>query len=155
MRKLMVLFAVLTLAFSTANAQLYKQALGVRLGYTQALEYKVFTNPSQFLNIGVLLHTVKHFGISGYAFYNFNHSVSGDSYVSWYYGPGVVLGYNGYMAGFNATVNAQIGIEFLLRNAPIAFSIDWAPGAGLAMNPDEVHFIFNPTFGGLGIKYVF
>ena len=155
MKKLLILFAVLAFTFSTANAQLYKNALGVRLGYTQALEYKTFTNPEQFFTIGVLLHTVKHFGLSGYAFYNFNHSVAGDSYINWYYGPGVVLGYNSYKVGFNATLNAQLGIEFLLKDAPIAFSIDWAPGIGFAVNPDENHFIFNPTIGGLGIKYVF
>ena len=154
MKKVIVLLSVLIFSVSTLKAQNYQQAFGIKLGYTQSFEYKTFTSANNFINAGIQLHTLGHFGVNGYAFYNFNNPINGNDLVNWYYGPGATIGYGGHLGGFNLSVNCQIGIEVLFANAPIAISLDWAPGLGLGFYENVAKINFSPTYGGLTLKYV-
>lgn len=153
MKKSLVVLIALTLSASVF-AQDYNQAIGLRFGYDFALAYKDNVSSANFYEIGVNLHPWGNaLGVNAYGFYNWNHAFSGARGLSWYVGPGATIGL--YNDGFAASINCMIGLEYKFAGAPIALSLDYAPGLGFYNNNDLNGFGFCGYIGGLGVKYTF
>ncbi len=155
MKKFLVVLVALFLSI-TAFSQEYKNSIGVKLGYDMSIDYKHNLSESNFINTGTSFLFWGAFGLRAYGFYNWNFPIRSVDGLSWYVGPGAYVGFfmNSQYLGFDGSINAMIGLEYKLRNIPLAFSFDWAPGLRITTYlPHYVGFAYG--CGGLGIKYTF
>lgn len=119
------------LGLQNANAQLYKNALGIAvdLGDGQTLvgpQYKHFFNGGNAGNVQVLFaDNITTLG----ADYTYNQKFSGASGLGWYVGVGPQLSFVDY-ANHNETffaIRPQLGLEYKIPGAPLAMHFDWKP----------------------------
>jgi hypothetical protein len=130
MRKLFILLAVTVASVSVASAQNYDKAIGLRLGYGGAIDFK--WNVSEVNSWNFNLSVPAFSGFSASAAYQWNWplgdlGVGGQGFNA-YAGPAAGLGYLG-VAGYKGTmisVGGHGGIEYKF-NAPIALAIDLKP----------------------------
>lgn len=151
MKRVLVLVAVITISIS-AFSQNYKQAIGVKIGKTVALEYKLNASPQNFLIMGLHFRPwQKDKGLYFSGYYNWSYNIDPVPGLSWYVGPGANIGASFFPSTnlFYLSINAMLGIEYKFDTIPLALAIDFTPGAGMAPN---LHFSWNI---GLGIKYAF
>lgn len=153
MKKILAIIAALIVSVS-AFSQNYQNAVGLKIGYDVALNYKTFVSSSNALDLGVNLSGLwNKSGISILAngFYTWQNQLGGVNGLSWYVGPGAYIGvYMGDTLALSASINAIIGIEYKFDSAPISLSLDWTPGLRLTQGLG-----FSGYGGGLGIKYTF
>lgn len=158
MKKLLILVMAIA-AISTAKAQQYDWAIGVRGGYdATSLSVKHVFGNSNAIEALVGWGYSKHgsgFNLTG--LYEFNVPVIAPGF-NFYYGAGAHLGSWAYKAGhddgkndgFNIGLDAIVGLEYKIPNAPIAFSLDWKPRLDLAPSTEFLALGF-----ALGVKYAF
>lgn len=128
---------------TSAFSQEYKQAVGLRLGYNLSLDYKMNLSESNSIIANVTLPWT--FGgvlVGGY--YNWNFDIGAVDGLGWYVGAGANLG---LLGGFYASVNAMAGIEYKLKDFPIAIAAEFTPG--LTVTP-RIGFGYDT---GLVIRY--
>lgn len=136
------------LCAGTALSQNYKHAIGLRAGGSNAaLTYK------QHLNAGNAFEVMAWFGFyeassfSAAGLYEWTQPVINNDF-NLYYGVG---GHLGAAANkFAIGIDAIVGLEYKIPNAPIAFSLDYKP---------SVNFMNLNAYGlfdlALGIKFTF
>jgi hypothetical protein len=161
-RIFVVLIFCLTAAFA-AQAQTYNSALGVRVGGTNAITFKhfyrnqlawegqlgIFGNGSSVT--GLVMQHGNAFNTSGLRYY-----AGGGAHVAFYNGQRYSYwqGRDIYYYDSNSValgINGILGLEYVLRDAPLGFSIDlkpfveFGPGGNVGFSPDP----------SIGIKYIF
>lgn len=160
MKKIICLFLVVsTFCFATtASAQDYKTALGVRLSSSPAMvnnsiSLKHFMNERTAvealfsfgdpLALGALLEIHKPFAESG---------------IQWFYGGG---GYIGFVKTFNVEKNKNetdvnfgaqgvVGLDYKFANLPLNLSLDWKPELNLIGDIN-----FEPAAIGFTARFTF
>ena len=162
MKKLIQIIATTAFLFGlnlTINAQNYKTAAGLRLGYPTSLSIKHFITDSHALEAYV--GTRGSFGyrwtnISGaYLIHQEIEEVEG---LQWYWGAGASL----YIWGFNEPgfegfstnsvgIQGYGGLDYTFADTPINITLDWTPtffingfGSG-----------FGGGYGSLAVRYIF
>ena len=122
-RRLQLVFILWLLLSIYAEGQVYEHAIGVRAGYSSGITYK-----------GFMLHSDGAFEIDAY--YNrhgLNLSVLYAYHLEpfrskqWlvYFGGGVFGGE--WENEFSVGLAAVGGIEYIVRDLPVNFSVDWKP----------------------------
>lgn len=139
MKRFILLIILSTFAYCS-NAQEFKQAIGIRLGWSPGFEYRVFAddiNSYRFLlstrERGVQFHILKEF--HQYDMFNFSDQ------LVFIYGAGLHAGYerwdemhiNNNMqwykthTAFLAGLDGLVGLEYVFYKAPICLGIEAKP----------------------------
>jgi len=135
-----ILAAVLLLITSHVFAQDFKQAVGIRVGYTGGIEYRIFSdelNSYKFLigsrDRGLIAHAMKEW-------HRIDLFPSTDQ-LSFVYGGGVHIGYERWdqqyynynysyyvtHTAFIAGIDGLAGLEYLFRKVPISLGFEVKP----------------------------
>lgn len=128
-RNIFVLLLFIFAAFTfSANAQDYRNAFGVRLGYENGLTLKHFASPSSAFE-GILSASPYYFQITG--LYEYQQPMQGAPGLDWFVGVGAHLGsvYDKKYRGSKALVGADLiaGLEYVFPTAPFNVTLDWKP----------------------------
>lgn len=147
--KKLLLSACLLFALNTVlHAQAYQSGIGARLGFPAGLSYKQFTNRTLAIE-GIL-------GVNGIGSPKFSYSLTllaenhneiliENLFVL--YGLGGHLG--SYDSKFEFGIDGIVGLEYVFRNAPIAFSFDFKPNLSIISN------VAFKSGGAFTLRYVF
>ena len=157
MKKLLFAFLLLVIGSTTSQAQAYKSALGLRVGYPLSITYKKNTSERKALEFFGGIRPYK-----GYNEIRFNaalqiHNPLGDSNnFRWYYGAGAGVALYSFdnagsgNNGASVTASGYLGVELTFDELPLNFTLDWVPtlyiggfGSG-----------FGAGYGALAIRYV-
>lgn len=130
-QKLLLLFAFISIS-NLSNAQLYKSALGIRLGPSNGVTFKSFINKNAAIEA---IATFRYQGIGLTGLYEIHGRAFNSRDFNWFIGGGghvfvwgndrpkfldreqsLVLGLDGIL-----------GLEAKLRGIPLAISLDWKP----------------------------
>ena len=134
MKNLFLILLLCLIGLVKSNAQEYKSAIGLRLGYPASISYKQFISER-----GALEAFLGTRGYSAYRWTNIglayqHHTVIPDvEGLKWYYGGGASLFFWNYDKGFDGDGNLSIGIlgtlglDYKFTTAPINLSVDWMP----------------------------
>ncbi|WP_044173900.1 hypothetical protein [Flectobacillus major] len=150
-----ILFVGLFSFVHQSQAQLYKSALGLRLGAANGITYKTFvSNNAAFEAIGTFRY--KGFGLTGlyevhgraFDSRDFNWFIGGGGHV-YFWGdnhPGFINNDNRTVAGLDGI----LGLEGKVRTIPLAISLDWKPTINIinysSFWGDEFALSFRYTF---------
>jgi hypothetical protein len=161
MKKILFTLFIIALvnSFTTANAQDYKTALGVRLSSSAA-----YVNNSvsfkQFITEKTAIEALISFGdpLALGALVEFHKPFSATG-LRYFYGAGGYLAFvktynpNKQINETNANLGAQgvIGLDYKFANAPINISLDWKPELNIVTDinfePAAIGFTARFTFG--------
>mgnify|MGYP004570521747 CR=1 FL=1 len=153
MKKLLLAITILLLTATAANAQVYGNSIGLRIGNGAELSYQHATSNLNRFEIDL--------GLEGFSFDNINlaglyqiiYPISDVPGMNWYVGYGAGLGiFNGFK-NFAVGVLGNIGIEYNVGSAPISFSLDWRPGLYYKTNSNKLWLIYGNF--AIGIRYRF
>ena len=130
-QKLLLLFAFISIS-NLSNAQLYKSALGIRLGPSNGITFKSFVNKNAAIEA---IATFRYQGVGLTGLYEIHGRAFNSRDFNWFIGGGghvfvwgndrpkfldreqsLVLGLDGIL-----------GLEAKLRGIPLAISLDWKP----------------------------
>ena len=159
MKKIKFLILILTIGIaSSAQAQSYKNAIGIRLGDPSGITFQHYFDHSSAFE-GIL-------GLGGHWFtltglYEYHQKFEGGQGLGWYIGFGAHIGsfdnngydYNGYHynnGGAIFGIDGILGLDYTIPNAPINLSLDWKPAVELS--PSSIVF---PGEFGLSVRYTF
>ena len=170
MKKLPFSFACTFLLFffcTTSEAQDYKLAGGVRLGYPVSLSLKYFLDDASALEgylgarrYGYLASTNYRSTVIGGAYlYHFPLDIDELAGLKWYVGGGAALYVWSYDAGIpdddriNSSISIQgyLGLDYAFDDVPLNLTLDWVPTIllrGLGSG-------FGADYGSLGVRYIF
>jgi hypothetical protein len=132
---IILLISFLSISF-LSNAQLYKSALGIRLGPTNGITYKTFVNRNAAIEaIGTFRY--RGFGLTG--LYEVHGRAFNSRDFNWLIGGGghiYVWGNDrpSFLDNNQTTVlglDGILGLEAKLRNVPLAISLDWKPAINI------------------------
>jgi hypothetical protein len=157
MRKLPLLFVTacsIILASSNLQAQTYKNAIGLRLGSYNGLNYKTFLNSDKALDLNLSFRNnndLNRFLFTGlYQVHNPIDQVSG---LLWYYGGGGSIGSykrRDYDNDLWLSADGVLGLDYKIAGAPLNLAIDWRPRFELTPNANirtgDVGFAIRFTF---------
>lgn len=137
--------------FSSATAQSLPEGLtaGARAGISSGLTAKLYTDDASEALEAILSFREGALGLTAlYAFHRADFGVDG---LRWYYGAGAEAVLFPQTAEFplGVAIDGVLGIEYVLPDAPLIFSLDYKPG---------FFFIGDPGLqngGGLSCRYVF
>jgi len=157
-----LLLLVLALSTSAVQAQ-YSKALGLKVNhYKAAINYKIFltdsTNTVLDLELGF-----QETGLEFIGLFNWQVPFAKSNQLFWYYGIGANIGRweNGIITFVSLGIDAQIGIEYVPSEIPIAFSFDYTPNFSFSNAHDD--YSGRSSWGSgfwkenwaMGIKYTF
>ncbi len=130
MKKVTVFLAVILASVTIASAQNYDKAIGLRLGYGAAVDFKWNVTDVNSWNFNLSIPAFRGFMASGAYQWNWplgDLGVGGQGFNA-YVGPAAGVGYLGVSGfrGFMLGIGAHGGIEYKF-NAPIALAIDCKP----------------------------
>lgn len=158
MKKFLLLIAAVMIS-SAASAQYYDWAIGVRGGVnaTSLTVKHVFNNGNAVEALTGWSYSKHGSGFNFTGLYEFNVPIIGNGF-NLYYGAGAHVGGWNYKAGhdesknngFNLGLDAIVGLEYSLKVAPLAFSIDFKPRLDFLPSAE-----FQYSNVALGIKYTF
>jgi hypothetical protein len=156
MKKVLLLFILLTSIVLLTNGQDYTNGIGIRGGFYSGVTFKHFLGKKPAFE-GILSTRWGGFELTGlYEIHEKAFDVDG---LRWFYGFGAHLGtYNGDHAdwGEPATqyfllgADGILGIEYTFRDIPVNLGLDWKPVLNLTGYPG-----FWGDGGALSIRYVF
>jgi hypothetical protein len=154
--KKITLITLLLISTLSINAQGYKSALGLRMNnYYGGLTYKYFIAPTTAWDL--TLSTEFNSGATVTALYEKHVSIADAPGLSWYYGPGFHVGLwgNGNNATVDLGIDGVVGLEYVVKEIPFAFSLDYIPSINLRISDKDGGV--SPFFGNwsLGVKYTF
>ncbi len=149
MKKTLLLFAAIVI-MSSAFAQEYTQAIGLRIGSSIGASYKQFIQPTRaiegILDLDILDGDQMKIKVTGIYQFHFDVNVDG---LSLFAGPGASAGiYIGDRSGFLMAIDGMAGVEYKFANAPIALSFDWNPKVQIITDAG-----FKPNNFGLTVRY--
>lgn len=149
MKKTLLIFAAFFM-MSSAFAQEYTQAIGLRIGTSIGASYKQFIQPTRaiegILDLDILDEDQMKIKVTGIYQFHFDVNVDG---LSFFVGPGASAGiYIGDSSGFLMAIDGMAGVEYKFANAPIALSFDWNPKVQIITDAG-----FKPNNFGLTVRY--
>jgi hypothetical protein len=127
-------------------AQPYEHAAGVRAGYSSGITYKGFLRYQMSAIEADILYNQHGFNLTGMYLYHMEPFRS----ERWLlYAGGGAFGGN-WDEAFSIGLTAAVGMEYVVRDLPLNFSLDWKPMANLyrEMEVDFLDF-------GFSIRYRF
>jgi len=161
MKNTFVIIFIVLISF-TVKAQ-YDGAMGLKLNdYKIAVNYKKFlsdsTNTLLDLELGFQETGVEFIGL-----YNWQVPFVKVSNLYWYYGVGMNLGrWNDHLeTRLSIGVDAQVGLEYVPAEVPLAFSLDYTPNFSVASIHNKVFDTRGIDKGfwarnwTVGVKYTF
>ncbi|TDQ10155.1 hypothetical protein [Pedobacter metabolipauper] len=143
--------ALLTGSISTAQAQNYKTALGVRIdagdGSTGVgFNVKHFFTRNNAIDGNLIFFDGDVVGLG--AEYQYNAPVQGVSGLDWYLGVGPNFLFHEHFT--QVQLRPVVGLDLKVPNAPIDFAFDWRPMISLNHGSDVTAGRF-----GISIRYAF
>ncbi|MEK7255553.1 MAG: hypothetical protein AAB316_12465 [Bacteroidota bacterium] len=160
-KQLLVLLstALLSLAYFSADAQVYKSAVGLRLGYPWAVTYKTFISESSALEV-----YAGYRGWAGWSWFSVNGAYQvhrpfpNVDNLQWYFGGGAgILFWNFddpfFEDEYGTTVfsiQGYLGLDYTFEDVPINLTLDWIPTFWLNGYDDGFH----GNYGNLAVRYV-
>jgi len=157
MKKLLLLCLTagfLLIANTNANAQNYENAIGVRLGSYNGLNYKTFLNSNKALDLNLSFRNndnLNRFIFTG--LYEVHTPIAGAPGLHWYYGGGGSIGSykrSGFEGDLFLSADGVLGLDYKINGAPLNLAIDWRPRFELSPNTD-----FRSDDVGLAIRFTF
>lgn len=157
MKKLLLLCltaGLIVFAGSNAKAQSYNNAIGVRLGSYNGLNYKTFIKSNKALDFNLSFRNndnLNRFIFTG--LYEVHNPINNAPGLTWYYGAGGSIGsykvrdFDGEMF---LSVDGVIGLDYKIAEAPINIAIDWRPRLELTPNTG-----FGSGDVGLALRFTF
>ena len=143
---------------TTAWAQAYKSAIGVRLSSAQAMVNNSISF-KHFLNERSAIEALFSFGdpLAIGALYEVHKPFSTEG-IQWFYGGG---GYLGFVKTFNPNKNRNetdvnlgaqgvLGLDYKFANLPLNLSLDWKPELNLVSDIN-----FEPAAIGFTARFIF
>lgn len=119
----LLILAITVIAALELAAQPYEHAAGVRAGYSSGITYKGFFR-YQMTAVEANMYYNRH-GLSLNGFYEWHMEPFRNKRWLLFAGPGA---FGGNWAGeFSAGVAVIGGVEFMVRDLPLNFSLDWKP----------------------------
>jgi hypothetical protein len=130
MKKLIVLLAFVAVSATAVSAQNYDKAIGLRLNYGVAFDFKWNVNDLNSWNFNLSFPAFRGFQASGAFQWNWplgDLGVGGQGFNA-YAGPAVGVGYLSFekYRGASLGIGAHGGVEYKF-NIPIALAIDYKP----------------------------
>lgn len=149
LKNLLVVLLFVAVGFaSTAKAQHYRNAFGVRLGYDSGLTLKHFASPSSAFE-GILTASSRYFQLTG--LYEYQQPISGAPGLDWYVGLGAHVGnvYYKEYKGTRAMVGGDLiaGLEYVFPMVPFNVSLDWKPTFNFS------NHYYDYWFAGLALSF--
>ncbi|MBK8849299.1 MAG: hypothetical protein IPN73_03970 [Saprospiraceae bacterium] len=161
MKTLRLLFASLfVVAFlSGTNAQDYKSAIGVKLGYGLVASYKTFLNEKSAVDI---FGGIRWGGIAAGAYYEIHKPIKSVDRLKWYWGGGASFttwdyGYAGFDSYYELGVSGVLGLDYTFDDYPVNVSVDWAPTIVLVDSWDYPYGSlsrFRSGYGAFSVRYI-
>ena len=150
MKKILLLSFILLSKF--LFSQEYKTAIGIKGGYPGfgSLNAKYFLSESTALEATFGGMSRENYGNGAFVILDYEIQRSLESYFSWYYGGGGLLGFTTNDTGttkLQLGINSTIGLEYTFEDVPINCSLNTGP---LIFISPEVRFNWG---GGLSIRY--
>ena len=109
--------------FSSVSAQTYEHSVGIRAGYSSGISYKGFLLHRMTAIEADILYNQHGFNLSALGEYHLNAFRS--KRFLFYLGGGAFGG--SWADEFSIGVTAVAGIEYVSRDLPVIFSVDWRP----------------------------
>lgn len=157
MKKLLslcLLAGTLLIFSNNVNAQSYNNAIGVRVGNYNGLNFKTFVQANKAIDLNLAIRSnddVKSFLFTG--LYQVHNPIGGAPGLQWYYGGGASIG-SWKVRNFDGDVflsaDGVLGLDYKIQGAPLNFAIDWRPR--LEITPDTD---FRTNDVGLAIRFTF
>ena len=157
MKKLLLLCltAGLLLSFQkSANAQSYKNAIGVRIGPYNGVNFKTFLNTNKALDLNLSFRNNDNFKrvfLTG--LYEVHNPINGAAGLLWYYGGGGSIGSyknDDFEGDLFLSADGVLGLDYKIDGAPLNLAIDWRPRLELTPNTN-----FGTGDVGLAIRLTF
>ncbi len=157
MKKLFLLSLVAAIFISAgrdAKAQDYKNAIGVRVGSYNGVNFKTVLHSNKALDLNLAVRSNDHisrFILTG--LYEVHNPIAGAPGLLWYYGGGGSLG--SYKRKDNdgdlfLSADGVLGLDYKIEGAPLNLAIDWRPRLELTPDTD-----FRIGDVGLAIRFTF
>lgn len=127
MKTLKPVTALFVVAFlSGTNAQDYKSAIGVKLGYGLVASYKTFLNEKSAVDI---FGGIRWGGIAAGAYYEIHKPIKSVERLKWYWGGGASFttwdyGYAGFDSYYELGVSGVLGLDYTFDDYPVNVSVD-------------------------------
>jgi hypothetical protein len=157
MKKLLLLCLTAGLLFlfqSSANAQSYENAIGVRVGSYNGINFKTFLNTNKALDLNLSVRSndnFKRFILTG--LYEVHNPIAGAPGLLWYYGGGASIGsykVDNFEGDLFLSADGVLGLDYKIEGAPLNLAIDWRPRLELTPNTN-----FGSGDVGLAIRLTF
>ena len=134
----LLLSLLLTVDSTGLKAQPYKHSVGVRAGYSSGISYKAFRLHRMWAIEGNILYNRHGFNLS--AQYEYHLEPFRNERILVYLGPGAFGG--DWDEEFSLGVLGVAGIEYVVRDLPITFGLDWRPQLNIykSLDPDFLDF---------------
>jgi len=143
------------------QAQNYKFAAGLRLGYPTSATIKLFVSDKHALEVyaGTRGYTSSRWtNVSG-AYQVHSNPIDGLGGLKWYTGVGGSVFFwsfdDGFLGDFASTsygLQGYLGLEYVFDDIPLSISVDWIPtyflGDGVSITG------FDVDYGTVGVRYI-
>jgi hypothetical protein len=157
MKKLLLLcltVGLLSTFQKSANAQSYENAIGVRIGPYNGVNFKTFLNTNKALDLNLSFRNNNNFKrIFLTGLYEVHNPINGASGLLWYYGGGGSIGSyknNDFEGDLFLSADGVLGLDYKIDGAPLNLAIDWRPRLELTPNTN-----FGTGDVGLAIRLTF
>lgn len=157
MKKLFLLCltaGLILFANSDVKAQSYENAIGVRLGAYNGLNYKTFLKSNKALDLNLSFRNnndLKRFIFTG--LYEVHNPIQDAPGLQWYYGAGGSIGSykrSNFDGDLFLSADGVLGLDYKIQGAPLNLAIDWRPRIELTPNTN-----FRTGDVGLAIRFTF
>ncbi|MFN4079359.1 MAG: hypothetical protein ACK4NS_00535 [Saprospiraceae bacterium] len=141
-----------------AQAQDYKSAIGLRLGYPASVSYKTFISDAGAIEAFVGFRRWSNYGWMNVAgLYQHHFPINDLDGLRWYVGGGASAffwNYSNSFIGDNSTstsfgILGVLGLDYKFANAPVNLSVDWIPVFSL----NGFDSGFGGGYGALSARY--
>lgn len=129
---------VLMITQSDAQAQTYENAIGVRIGSYNGVNFKTFVNTNKALEFNLAVRSnndFKRFILTG--LYEVHNPINGAPGLLWYYGGGGSIGsykYRDFEGDLFLSADGVLGLDYKFDGVPLNLAVDWRPR--LELTPD-------------------
>lgn len=141
MKKLLLLCltaGIIMFARTSVNAQNYENAIGVRLGPYNGVNFKTFLHSNKALDLNLAFRNHNDYKrVFFTALYEVHNPINGAPGLLWYYGGGGSIGslrYNHEDGDVFLSADGVLGLDYKISGAPLNLAIDWRPR--LELTPD-------------------
>lgn len=157
MKKLLLLCltaGLLLISLSNVNAQSYENAIGVRIGSYNGVNFKTFLNTNKALDLNLAVRSndnFKRFILTG--LYEVHNPINGAPGLLWYYGGGGSIGsykIKNSEGDLFLSADGVLGLDYKFDGLPLDLAVDWRPRLELTPNTN-----FGTGDVGLAIRLTF